>query len=276
MARKRRHAEHENHERWLISYADFITLLFAFFVVMFASSQTDKAKAQQVAESVKDALQNGGVKAVVHEILGGTVDNTGKGSAMMKGPGGSQKMTAPRDDIPPDKVSVTELMPSMTFLTKALAQEIKDNKVEVHLESRGLVVSLRQAAFFPSGGDEVASGTSGSMAKIAGVISRLPNQVVLEGHTDSIPIHNEHFRSNMELSAARGVAMLELLSDKYGLPRTRFHIAGYADTSPVDSNDTPQGRAHNRRVDLVILGQAVVIGTEHAAAQNSNPGPARK
>src|SRR5690242_9391465 len=91
MARKKAHAEHENHERWLVSYADFITLLFAFFVVMFATSQTDKAKAQQVSDAVKEALENGGVKAAVHEILGGTVDDKGKGNAQMRGPGGAQK-----------------------------------------------------------------------------------------------------------------------------------------------------------------------------------------
>ena len=94
MARKKAHAEHENHERWLVSYADFITLLFAFFVVMFASSQTDKAKAKQVSESVKEALENGGIKATVKEILGGTVDDKGKGNAQMRGPGGAQKAGA--------------------------------------------------------------------------------------------------------------------------------------------------------------------------------------
>src|SRR6185312_6217016 len=130
MARRKRHAEHENHERWLISYADFITLLFAFFVVMFASSQTDKHKAQQMSDSVTKAMENGGARALVHEILGGTVDDTGKGNAMMKGPGGSQKITTPRKDIPPDKVVVTELMPSMEYLSKALAQEMKDHKVD--------------------------------------------------------------------------------------------------------------------------------------------------
>ncbi|MGD1070258.1 MAG: flagellar motor protein MotB [Bryobacteraceae bacterium] len=266
MARKRAHPEHANHERWLISYADFITLLFAFFVVMFASSQTDKSKVQQVSESVKDALENGGVKAVVHEILGGTVDDTGKGNAMMRGPGGSQKTTVPRENLPIEKVAVTELMPSMKYLTQALADEIKDGKVDVHLESRGLVVSLRQAAFFPSGGDEIAPETSGSMAKIAGAIRDLPNPVRLEGHTDAIPIHNEHFRSNWELSAARSIAMLELFCVQYGLPRNRFAIAGYADTSPVDTNSTPAGRAHNRRVDIVILNQTVVVKTEPPGA----------
>ncbi len=274
MARKRRHKEHANHERWLISYADFITLLFAFFVVMFASSQTDKHKMQQVSESVKDALQNGGVKAAVHEILGGTVDNTGKGSAMMKGPGGSQKVLPPKIDIPSEKVAVTELMPSMVYLNKALAQEIKDQKVEVRLESRGLVVSLRQAAFFPSGGDEVGPAALGSMAKIAGVINSLPNPILLEGHTDSIPISNEHFASNWDLSTARSIAMLHLLSNKYKIPESRFHVAGYADTSPVDTNDTAAGRAHNRRVDLVIMNQSVVVkNSEPAAPVPSSPAP---
>jgi chemotaxis protein MotB len=249
----------------LISYADFITLLFALFVVMFASSQTDKSKARQVSESVKEALGQGGVKAVVHEVLGGTVDDVGKGNAMMRGPGGSQKLTTPNDEIPPDKVAVSELLPSMQYLNKALAKEIKDGNVEVRLESRGLVVSLRQSAFFPSGGDDIAPASFGGLAEIAKTIRDLPNPIRLEGHTDSIPIHNEHFRSNWELSAARSIAMLELFCTRYDLPRSRFAITGYADTSPVDSNDTPEGRRHNRRVDLVILNQAVVVGAQPSA-----------
>jgi chemotaxis protein MotB len=229
---------------------------------MFASSQTDKTKASQVSESVKEALDKGGVKAVVHEILGGTVDDVGKGNAMMRGPGGSQKSTAPKDEIPSEKVPITDLMPSMRYLNQALAQEITDGKVEVRLESRGLVVSLRQSAFFPSGGDEIAPASFGSLAKIAKTIRDLPNPIRLEGHTDSIPIHNQHFRSNWELSAARSIAMLELFCTQYGLPRSRFAIAGYAETSPVDSNETPEGRGHNRRVDLVILNQTVIVKTD--------------
>jgi len=269
MARKRRHAEHENHERWLISYADFITLLFAFFVVMFASSQTDKGKMQQVSDSVKEALKNGAVPPAVREILGGTVDNVGKGNAMMRGPGGSQKIIVPVDDIPVEKISVTELMPSMKYLSQALSEEIKDGKVEVHLESKGLVVSLRQATFFPSGGDQIPPETFGSIAKIAGVIGNLPNPVRLEGHTDSIPIHNERYHNNWELSAARSIALLELLSSQYGLSQDRFSIAGYADTSPVDSNATADGRTHNRRVDLVILNQTVVVKEDKTVAQKT-------
>lgn len=270
MARKKRAPEHENAERWLVSYADFITLLFAFFVVMYASSQTDKAKAQQISDSVKAALEKGGVSAAVHEILGGTVDERGKGNAQMKGPGGSEPKVVRQEDV------IAELLPSLNYLTQALEQEIKDGKVEVHLEPRGLVVSLRQATFFPSGEDTVAPATFDSIEKIAATIQKLPNSVRLEGHTDSIPIHTARFRSNWELSAARSIAMLELLSSRYNISRGRMGIAGYADTMPADSNDTDEGRAHNRRVDVVILNQQVIMKDPQVAALHPAPTPPLK
>jgi chemotaxis protein MotB len=265
LARKKKAAEHENHERWLVSYADFITLLFAFFVVMFASSQTDKAKAKQVADSVKEAMEQGSVRAAVHEILGGTVDEKGKGNAQMKGPGGSEPK-----NVKPEQV-VAELLPSLHYLTQALEQEIKDGKIEVRLEPRGLVVSLRQATFFPSGEDALDPGTFDSIAKIATTIQKLPNAVRLEGHTDSVPIHTARFRSNWELSAARSIAMLEVLSTRYDIARERMAIAGYADTAPVDSNATEKGRAHNRRVDVVILNQPVLMDGSTAKTAPAPP-----
>jgi chemotaxis protein MotB len=260
--RKRSHPSPENHERWLISYADFITLLFAFFVVMFASSQTDKSKAQEVSNSVTAAFDKGGVRAAVHEILGGTVDEKGSGNAMMRGPGGTERDLLTKQDIPTSKVDVTDLLPSTKFLTQALAEEIKEGKVDVRLEPRGLVVSLRQAAYFPSGGDDIAASAAQSLSKIADTIRPLPNSVRLEGHTDAVPIHNNRFRSNWELSAARSIAMLELFTSQYGIPRDRFAIAGYADTVPVASNDTEEGRTRNRRVDIVILKQNIAINSE--------------
>jgi len=274
VARKKMHAAHANHERWLVSYADFITLLFAFFVVMFASSQTDKAKAQQVAESVENALKDGGIKAAVHEILGGTVDEKGKGNAMMKGPGGSQAK-----NVHTNPVEMAELVPSMNYLSKALEAEISQGKVDVHFEARGLVVSLRQAAFFPSGEDAVDPETYPIIDKLATTIGGLPNPVRLEGHTDSVPIHTSRFRSNWELSAARSIAMLELLAEHYKVPRSRMAIAGYADTIPVDDNDTAEGRAHNRRVDVVILGERVAMNpslAEPQPAAKAGPQPAAK
>jgi chemotaxis protein MotB len=270
VARKKEHAGHVNHERWMVSYADFVTLLFAFFVVMFATSQTDKAKVQQVSDSVNEALSKGGVAAAVHEILGGTVDERGKGNAQMKGPGGSNASKVPN----PTKVA--ELLPSMHYLTKELEQDIRDGKIELHIEPRGLVISLRQATFFPSGGEAMDPATYSSIEKIAGTIRDLPNPVRLEGHTDSVPIHTTRFRSNWELSAARAITMMDLLADQYGIPQARMAIGGYGDSSPIETNDTAEGRAHNRRVDIVILSQKALMSEPVSASAANSAGETTK
>ena len=276
MARKQRQPEHESSDRWLVSYADFITLMFAFFVVMFASSQTDKARAQQVSDSVKDALDKGGVAAAVREVLGGTVDEKGKGNAQMKGPGGSQLLSPSQSQSqgpsPSQRAAAAELLPSMQYLSRALETEIRQGKIEIHFEPRGLVVSLRQATFFPSGEDTIDPKTYPSIDKIAQTIRELPNSVRLEGHTDSVPIHTARFRSNWELSAARGITMMELLAEHFEIPRQRMAIAGYADTAPLDSNDTQEGRAHNRRVDIVILNQRAIVPGQFEPESAKVPG----
>jgi len=251
MPKKHGQSDPENHERWLVSYADFITLLFAFFVVMFASSQTDKARARQVSEAVQKALDDGhtiGVPPAVAKILGGTVDDKGQGNAMMKGPGGAQHALR---ESPPE--NVVELMPSLQRLNKELEQEIKEGKLEVRLEPRGLVISLRQSAFFPSGEDVLASDSMPTLKKLAAIVQAVPNPIQLEGHTDALPIHNARFKSNWELSCARAIAVLDTLCDTYQLPRDRFSVVGRAETVPIDTNDTPEGRARNRRVDVVIV-----------------------
>ncbi|MBZ5610086.1 MAG: OmpA family protein [Acidobacteriia bacterium] len=251
MGRKKAPPPPENHERWLVSYADFITLLFAFFVVMFASSQTDKSRAKQVSAAVEKALKEGhsiSVPPAVAKILGGTVDDKGQGNAMMRGPGGAQHV--PKEP-PPE--NIVELLPSLQRLNKELEDEIKAGKLEMRLEPRGLVISLRESAFFPSGGDVLDQATMPTIQKLAQLIKTLPNPIQLEGHTDSVPIHNARFKSNWELSCARGIAVLETLCGTFQLDRDRFSVVGRADTFPVASNDTPEGRARNRRVDLVIV-----------------------
>jgi chemotaxis protein MotB len=253
---RKRAPEPENHERWLVSYADFITLLFAFFVVMFASSQTDKARAKQVSQAVEKALDDGhsiSVPAAVAKILGGTVDDKGQGNAMMRGPGGAQHAMK---DAPPE--TVIELMPSLDRLNQELASEIKEGKLEVRMEPRGLVISLRQSAFFSSGTDAIDQANLPTMKKLAELIATLPNSIQLEGHTDAVPIHNERFKSNWELSCARAIAVLETFCGTFELSRTRFSVVGRADTLPIDSNETAEGRARNRRVDVVILNRLKV------------------
>src|SRR6185295_15167130 len=133
MARAKKHAEHENHERWLVSYADFITLLFAFFVVMFATAQGDKTKAKQVSESVKRAIEEGPrASALIAAILGGAADDRGKGNAARLGPGGVAKpLEAPKDKPEP----LAELLPSFKILSFELNKEIREGKVQVAMQS---------------------------------------------------------------------------------------------------------------------------------------------
>src|SRR5579864_915558 len=248
MARRKKVQAHTNHERWLISYADFITLLFAFFVVMFASSQADKGRAQQMSDAVKKALEGQSLSQRFAAILGGTPDNENKRNAMMRGPGGAQKAPVEKQD---------------------LKTEIASGADEVRMEARGLVVSFKQAAVFPSGEDVISPSSYGTLGKLAVVIARLPNPVRLEGHTDSIPISTARFHSNWELSAARSIAIMDLLTTRFGLARERLSIAGYADVAPIASNDTEAGRARNRRVDVVILSEQGVISEPN----NQQPAP---
>jgi chemotaxis protein MotB len=274
MALKKEPPQPENHERWLVSYADFITLLFAFFVVMFASSQTDKGRAKQISEAVEKALENGksvGVPPAVAKILGGTVDDKGQGNAMMKGPGGAQHSAkeAPQDNV-------VELLPSMQRLTSDLEDEIKTGKLEMKLEARGLVISLKQSAFFPSGQDTLDNKNLPTLKKVADVIRELPNAIQLEGHTDAIPIHNARFKSNWELSCARAIAVMEAFSDTFELKRDRFSVVGRAETAPVDTNETPEGRARNRRVDVIIVNSLKLKSTPPAVAAGlSKPSAAK-
>jgi chemotaxis protein MotB len=242
--RRRKEQHGPNHERWLVSYADFITLLFAFFVVMFATAKTDSAKAKEVSESVKRALEGESFKGAISLLMGGKGDLKALGNAAKPGSGGNKPAVG---DNP--AVTLSGLLP---ILSKMLEQEIMSGRLALRMTPRGLTISFAQAALFPSGEDEIASDFYPTIQKIADAMNKVPNPARAEGHTDSVPIHNSRFRSNWELSAARSIALMELFT-KYGVARERLSIAGYADTAPVDNNDTEEGRRKNRRVDMVIL-----------------------
>jgi len=230
MARKKKVPHAANHERWLVSYADFITLLFAFFVVMFASSQADQAKAKQMSDSFREAFG-------------------GEGSSRKLAAPDTSKITADQAEA----ARMAALSASLRVLQARLKDEIGGGMLNVTIEARGIVISLRQAAFFPSGQDSIDAKTYPAIQKIAEVIISIPNKVRLEGHTDKIPIHTARYRSNWELSSARSVSMLEILTTRFQVPEDRLSVGGYADTISIASNDTEEGRAQNRRVDVVIL-----------------------
>ena len=201
-------------DRWLVSYADFVTLLFALFVVLFAVARSERANAKQLADSFKKALSN-------HA-----------------------------EPVPPP---ANELTTAFKKLEEQLAPEIAAGKMKVAMETRGVVISLREGAFFASGSDGLSPSAYDAMAKVAAVIHDLSNAVRLEGHTDSVPIKNGRFHSNWELSAARSIAALAYFESNFGIEADRFSISGYADNLPVADNESVDGRAQNRRVDVVIV-----------------------
>jgi len=248
MPRKRRQSA-PNHDRWLVSYADFITLLFAFFVVMFATAQTDNARTRAVSESVKKALEGESFKTAFAMLMGGTVVPKGQSQAQ---PALGQDKKISKGLNP----SLTELMP---YLAVQLQREIQNGHLSLHMTPRGLAISFTQAALFPSGEDDIAKALDPTIQTIAEAMNQVRNPARAEGHTDSVPIHNSRFRSNWELSAARSIALAERLIQD-GVPRDRLSIAGYADTDPIDTNDTEAGRERNRRVDIVILNETGAQG----------------
>jgi chemotaxis protein MotB len=249
--RRKHTASHANHERWLVSYADFITLLFAFFVVMFATSQADKNKVKEVSESVRNALEHGQLTAALATALG---RNKHENSRPAANAGQAPAAVAPQD-----------LAGSMAVLEQTLAVELAAGKLGLKLERRGLVISFRESAFFASGDDAIPPAGFPAIEKIAAEVRRLPNPLRIEGHTDSVPIHNSRFRSNWELSTARAIAMMELLGRRFEIAERRMSVGGYADNAPVDTNDTPTGRARNRRVDLVVLSAEALLVEPQAA-----------
>jgi chemotaxis protein MotB len=244
--RKKRHSHPENHERWLVSYADFITLLFAFFVVLFASTRSDKDRVKAVSEAIDNALKNGTLSPGI--------------TALLKNPPKEKKNPAPGLKNNPETskglVSSTagdELSKPLEVLKSTLQKELKNGSVRLALEHRGLVIELEAGAFFPSGTATLGSSAYATVQKVAEVLNTLPNALRLEGHTDSLPINNSRFQSNWELSAARSIAMLRFMNEQFGVATERMAIVGYADTEAIDSNDTEAGRERNRRVDIVIV-----------------------
>jgi chemotaxis protein MotB len=255
LARHKKHPEHENHERWLVSYADFITLLFAFFVVMFASSQGDKGKAQQVSDGVKKALEGDNITAMVAAMINGpSQDKPGKDKVHVP------DVAKPTSEDVRREQQFAELMPSLRVLTGELAQEVSQGQIEIRMTDRGLVVSFAQAALFPSGDDSIAAGAYAGIGKVAAAITQLPNRVRLEGHTDARPISTPRFHSNWDLSSARAIALLTILTEKFQVPAGKLSVAGYADTAPLSSNDTDEGRGRNRRVDIIVLNEQGMKG----------------
>ena len=202
----------------------------------------DSQRVMPVLIEQRESVRQAFARPLVASILGGTINEKGPGNSMMKGPGGAEKATAPQQG------AFAELLPSMTFLEKELEKEIAAGKMQVRLEARGLVVSLREAAFFPSGADTILPAAYGSLEKIAETIGKIPNPVRLEGHTDSVGTADY----NQKLSDRRAQSVTTF-AESLGVDPSRFTVKGYGFTQPVATNSTPEGRQQNRRVEVAIM-----------------------
>lgn len=245
---RRQHRHRVSHDRWLVSYADFITLLFAFFVVLYAFAKADQKKQVQVAESIETAFKS----------LGIFPDSARKSSKGAEGEDNKDKPPVPmnivmgEDVLSPAKVK-DDLNAIRKELSQTLSNQVATHTVSIQMGRDGLVISLREAGFFNSGSATPKPETLPTLRRIAASLGKTPYDLRIEGHTDNIPIHTAEFDSNWELSSARATKIGRIFLDIKAIPPDRLSTAGYAEFHPVASNETPQGRSENRRVDLVVL-----------------------
>jgi len=245
MRRNRR--RQDSHDRWLVSYADFITLLLAFFVVLYAASKADQKKQVQVSQAIDSAFRSLGIFANSRRL-----ENGANSSA-----NGVDKPVIPmnvvmgEDVLSPVRVQ-EDLNQIRRDLEQKLSNQIAQHTVSVQMGRDGLVISLREAGFFDSGSATPRPETLATLRQVAASLEHSPYELRIEGHTDNVPIHNQEFDSNWELSSARATRIARLFVDLKAIAPERLSAAGYAEFHPVASNETTEGRSENRRVDLVV------------------------
>ena len=266
--RKKKVSEHVNHERWLVSYADFITLLFAFFVVLFAVSQVDAKKMGRFNQAVQDAT-NVGIfddRMGTSPILGGAGSGVPTPSAPLVAAG-----TTSQEQLGALAGGGASIGAIRERLSKSLSAAIGGGRVTLVEHDDGLVVRLRDAAFFEAAHAEVRREVLSDLSAVGQTLRELENAIRIEGHTDSVPIRNSSYHSNWELSAARAASVLDELVRTSQIHESRLSIAGYASQRPLVSNDTLEGRSQNRRVDIVVLDRGRAPKVSGAAGATSGP-----
>jgi len=229
--------------RWLLTYSDMITLLMLFFIILYSLSSPNAAQFQVVADNIQSAFEGGNLTIFVDnsKAMGGVglLDGTRSGVQAARGKGGKSIGSGGKSFL-------------MTQAGTTLQSLVKLGKLKVITTERGVVVSLFSDVLFQPGSAVLAQDDMTVLQQVAGLLTDLPNPVVVEGYTDSLPVTGSRWSSNWQLSADRAVSVLETL-EALGVPSNRLSAAGYGGTQPRVSEDTPEGRAYNRRVDILIV-----------------------
>ena len=245
MSKKPKKHEHVNHERWLVSYADFITLLFAFFVVMFAVSQVDSKKLGRFTESVNVAFQTQGLFA------------PSSGSPLQRGGSSGSALVPAVVSDRPSLFRYAPASPRAQAVRDSLEETIDESglgsMVGLRFDERGVVVSLPENLYFKPGGANLRPESLDELEVLARALREQPGAVLVEGHTDDLPVRSPLFPSNWELSAARAARVVRFLVEQGGFEGTRLSAIGLADTRPLVENVDDASREANRRVQLVVV-----------------------
>ena len=246
-----------SNDRWLVSYADFITLLFGFFVVLYAFAKADQKKQVQVTQSIDTAFRSLGIfPDALRRPKEGSV-----ASSASETPAVPMNIVMGEDVLAPARVK-DDLDHIRRELQQTLSNQVATHTVSIQMGRDGLVISLREAGFFASGSATPKPQTLDTLRQIAVSLGRTPYDLRIEGHTDNIPIHNAEFDSNWELSTTRATNIARILLNFKAIAPDRISAAGYAEFHPMAGNDTDEGRSENRRVDLVILPRSKIDFSE--------------
>lgn len=244
MRRRRLEDESENTERWLVSYADFITLLFAFFVVMYSMSSVNEGKYRVLSDTMVDAFKTP-PKSPSPIQIGEPVKNIKPEVGQVEKPQLIQlKPKAAAED--------TSMQHIAQDVKQAMQPLIDQGLINVKQDKLWVTVEMNTSILFPSGSAQLADEAHPVLKSLSGVLNKLPNHIDVEGYTDNLPINNEIFPSNWELSAARAASVVHLFT-KHRVDPDRLAAIGYGEFRPVATNQTNEGRSQNRRVAVVIL-----------------------
>lgn len=254
MARRRAHAEeHENHERWLVSYADFITLLFAFFVVMYSLSSVNEGKYRVLSDSLVSAFRNVNINTRGQQVAPGATAPVASQALPQIRPKPPVSPAQAREEE--RKRQAREKMRDMARdIKEVLAPLVKEGKVSVTEGLKGITVEINASVLFPVGEARLQPAAAKALRAVAEVTAAADFPIVVEGHTDPTPIATAQFPSNWELSGARASSVVRLFVDS-GVAPQRLTASGYGEQRPVADNDTPEGKARNRRVTILIEAQ---------------------
>jgi chemotaxis protein MotB len=253
MDRRNKQEKPPNHERWLITYSDLITLLLIFFIVMYSMSKVDASKFQAIAESLSITL-GGGTPAKIDmgtSPSGPSIISSGTPQQNSQTPGSNANSGSQGGDQTDQETLTIEGIKAK--LDQFAAENNIQTKLVSSIEERGLVVSIQDTLLFASGSADVTPAAQNILKKISTVLSASSNYIKVEGHTDNLPIHTEKYPSNWELSVLRATNVLEILINQGGINSSRLSATGYGEYRPIADNNTEAGRTANRRVDLVIL-----------------------